>query len=172
MELESPQRSVVSGLNQHLTIQVNSHKAKEHKCIKDSCMGADDETSYSLAKTLCLVEEVLGYKDILFYAQEVISNLLFWRPTYPLTIRVPCLSKKHSPRNEIKPIPFYQKWSEEKVIFLPVASVMVLIAFVTGVERPDLFPTILFFLMGTYFASVLQSRSKHPNRKYEIFSII
>ena len=76
------------------------------------------------------------------------------------------LSKRGVTVDESKPPTFFEKYRKEKVVFIPLESLAVFITCVIGVERPYLFPTVLLFLLEICFASVLQIRSKHPNRKY------
>ena len=146
MEIDDPRRVVLSYLRQPPKIRINSNKAKKHACIEDSCIGTHDTREYSLVNIIRHLEEIVSYKDVAYYLMEGARNILFWRCVYPLTLRVPCFKK-------------------EKVIFLPMSSFIVFVTCTIGIERPILLPSVFFFLLGSFFSSVMALRGNNPNRE-------
>ena len=172
LEIEDPRKFLLESLKIPPTMYVNSNSKKEHECIEGACRGAYDLEEYQLGTILSLCGEIYECIRVVHYIKEGLTTMLLWRGTYPVTIYLPNFMRRNMAQDaetsdydsETK-TGFLGKYTYEKELSLPMNSVFLFITGVCLVENPNVFPSILFLLLGRLMVATMQWKNSQPSRK-------
>lgn len=138
VQIEDDRAFMLSNLAFPPTVHVNVVKKKDFALVRYACTGKQGKEKYGRKQVNALVEELLSYKLVLFYAKQAFVDVILWRRHFP--VQLPGWSRK---------------------VCLPLNSIGAFVAGVYVVERPHLLPSLFFALIGWMLTVVLAFRNGH-----------
>ena len=156
VEIDDPRAHVLASLKVPPPVYVNTKTSKNFNCVRHTITGIFDEKEYSVTTTTDLVYELYEQLRVVHYIEEILYSHLFWRSNTNTKIRVPAL---------------FSKYTAEKEIWLPLASLIVFLVAISVVEHPRLIPSISCYFIGYLLLTTRMYRNDYPNPWWRCMSI-
>jgi hypothetical protein len=133
MELADERSLLLSNCNLPQSVYVNVHTTKEFRVLRQTVEGNLDMKKYSLSTITAHCDELMSYLTIYYGLQDAVVRLFLWRGGQKVFIPVPDIKTKSI------------RWTCAQ---FPLTSLIVFLAFINLVEKPDLLPSFFLASIG------------------------
>lgn len=161
IEIEDERKALLSSFQAPPVLYVNVRGKDDFRVVRKTCFGKHDEDLYSTNTISAHVEELRSYKYMMYYINDAVISLIFWRGHFPLSFRIP--GRAAVKADEEEKAGFLHSYTNRFTVFLPLHSFNAFVIAVLLAERPSLAPSFFFLGIGWLLLAVMGYRRRSPN---------
>jgi hypothetical protein len=138
IEIPDERKIILTALTPPPPTYINVITRRDFKVIRETCMGKYDEETYSVATLKSYIEELQSLQYSLFFVEDALMTLIFWRGHFELELF-------------------------GKILKLPIHSFNMFIVSILAVEYPQLIPSFAFASTAWILIAIMGWRRNSAN---------